>query len=49
MDQICLQLDPPFFSSKPNPVCPADLEPLFEDKVRKWSQNLQGHTHSITY
>lgn len=26
--------------SHPNPVCPADMEPLFKDKVgRKWHQN----------
>lgn len=26
--------------SRPNPVCPADMEPLFKDKVgRKWHQN----------
>jgi len=48
-DTICLQLGLTFFFSKPNPVCPADLEPLFEDKVRKWSQNQRGHTHSVTY
>lgn len=44
---ICLQFCLILLDSKPNPVCPADLEPLFEDKVRKWSQNIRDHTHSV--